>query len=442
MGPIEQLVQERLPPERAETVQAFAQAYLRRLAAAGDDDGHDTGGPLPRGPGRLRARGLARRRPDGGAGLQPDPRRARLRARRLGPRDQHRGPAVPRRLGHRRARRRAAWASCACCTRSSAPSARPTAASPASCIPAARRRPSRSCTSSSTGAWRPRTWPTSRTRCARCWPTCAAWCATSRSCASASSPSSTSRATGAARYEERRGGRGRRLPRVAGARQLHLPRRARLRAGRRRPARRGGLRPGAARRRGALGLRQAGGGRDARPEPARARAGRRAAAGLQDEPAVAGAPPRAHGLRRHPPRLGRRRDRRRGADDRALHDQGLRRARLRDARPAPQAAADPGQRGPDRRLARLQGGGLALRVLPQGRALRRAHRGPARRGGRAAGAAGRAGARARAAATRTGAPRRSSSRCPRAATTRRCSSACAPSCAGASTPARSTPTRC
>ena len=30
--------------------------------------------------------------------------------------------------------RRAAWASCACCTRSSAPSARPTAASPASCI--------------------------------------------------------------------------------------------------------------------------------------------------------------------------------------------------------------------------------------------------------------------------------------------------------------------
>src|SRR5512132_4402851 len=41
MGPIEQLVQERLPPERAATVQAFAQAYLRRLAVAGDDDGHD-----------------------------------------------------------------------------------------------------------------------------------------------------------------------------------------------------------------------------------------------------------------------------------------------------------------------------------------------------------------------------------------------------------------
>ena len=155
------------------------------------------------------------------------------------------------------------------------------------------------------------------------------------------------------------------------------------------------LRPGAARRRGALGLRQAGGGRDARPQPARAGAGRRAAAGLQDQPAVAGAPPRAHGLRRHPPRLGRRRDRRRGAHDRPLHDQGLRRARLRDARPAPQAAADPGQRGPDRGLARLQGRRLALRVLPQGRALRRAHRRPARRGRRAHGPAGRAGARAR-----------------------------------------------
>src|SRR3954453_5881567 len=41
MGPIEQLVQERLPPDRAATVQAFAQAYLRRLATAADGDGHD-----------------------------------------------------------------------------------------------------------------------------------------------------------------------------------------------------------------------------------------------------------------------------------------------------------------------------------------------------------------------------------------------------------------
>ena len=38
MGPIEQLVQERLPPDRVETVQAFAHAYLRRLATAADGD--------------------------------------------------------------------------------------------------------------------------------------------------------------------------------------------------------------------------------------------------------------------------------------------------------------------------------------------------------------------------------------------------------------------
>ncbi len=39
MGPIEQLVEERLPPERAEAVREFAKAYLRRLSA--DEDGHD-----------------------------------------------------------------------------------------------------------------------------------------------------------------------------------------------------------------------------------------------------------------------------------------------------------------------------------------------------------------------------------------------------------------
>jgi glutamate dehydrogenase len=39
MGPIEQLVEERLPPERAAVVSEFAKAYLRRLGTA-DDDGH------------------------------------------------------------------------------------------------------------------------------------------------------------------------------------------------------------------------------------------------------------------------------------------------------------------------------------------------------------------------------------------------------------------
>src|SRR5262245_21884595 len=39
MGPIEQLVEERLPPDRAEPVREFAKAYLRRLAT--EDDAHD-----------------------------------------------------------------------------------------------------------------------------------------------------------------------------------------------------------------------------------------------------------------------------------------------------------------------------------------------------------------------------------------------------------------
>jgi glutamate dehydrogenase len=41
MGRIDELVAERLPPDRAAAVRAFANAYLRRLAAGVDDDGHD-----------------------------------------------------------------------------------------------------------------------------------------------------------------------------------------------------------------------------------------------------------------------------------------------------------------------------------------------------------------------------------------------------------------
>src|ERR671930_1983126 len=41
MGPIEQLVDERLSPERAAAVREFAKAYLRRSAATADEDGHD-----------------------------------------------------------------------------------------------------------------------------------------------------------------------------------------------------------------------------------------------------------------------------------------------------------------------------------------------------------------------------------------------------------------
>ena len=84
------------------------------------------------------------------------------------------------------------------------------------------------------------------------------------------------------------------------------------------------------RRRGALGLRAR---RvplaDAAAEALRERAlERRPADRLQDQRALAGAPARADGLRRRPPRLARRRDRRRGAPARPVHDQGLRRARL------------------------------------------------------------------------------------------------------------------
>ena len=49
----------------------------------------------------------------------------------------------------------------------------------------------------------------------------------------------------------------------------------------------------------------------------------------------------------------------------------------RDAAAEPQAAPDPARRGPDRGVARLQGGGLAVRLVPQGRAVRGADRGPA-----------------------------------------------------------------
>ena len=106
--------------------------------------------------------------------------------------------------------------------------------------------------------------------------------------------------------------------------------------------------------------------------------------------------PRADGLRRRAPRHARRRDRRRVAPARPVHDQGLHRAGVRDAGAAPQAAPRARGRGPDRGLARLQGRGRAVRHLPEGRAVRRAGRRPAPRRRRAAGARGhRPGAPAR-----------------------------------------------
>ena len=197
------------------------------------------------------------------------------------------------------------------------------------------------------------------------------------------------------RVERGRRGRARRGPRATtptrwprssrscewlARRQLHLPRGARLRAASTARCASSPARASACSTTSALGLRQAGAASSRSTRALRERAARgRAAAGLQDQPAVAGAPPRAHGLRRRPPRLGRRRDRRRGADARALHDEGLRRARV--------------ARRPllHRKLRRIldaedlidgshdyKAAVSLFESLPQGRALRRADRGPAR----------------------------------------------------------------
>ena len=82
-------------------------------------------------------------------------------------------------------------------------------------------------------------------------------------------------------------------------------------------------------------------------------------------------------------RLAQRRDRRRVAPARPVHLEGVRRARVGDAAAAPQAAPGARRRGPDRGLARLQGGGRAVRLVPEGGAVRRAGRRPAARRGRA-----------------------------------------------------------
>ena len=75
---------------------------------------------------------------------------------------------------------------------------------------------------------------------------------------------------------------------------------------------------------------------------------------------------------------------RRDAPDRPVHEQGLRRAGRPRPDPAPQAAPDHRGRGPDRGHARLQGGRRAVRVVPEGRPVRRHRRRPPRRGDGAA----------------------------------------------------------
>ena len=74
------LIGERTSSERAPAVRAFAEAFLRRLAADGDGDGRaGARGAVRRDRRRLRVRLRARRGADRGARLQPDARGARLR---------------------------------------------------------------------------------------------------------------------------------------------------------------------------------------------------------------------------------------------------------------------------------------------------------------------------------------------------------------------------
>ena len=119
-----------------------------------------------------------------------------------------------------------------------------------------------------------------------------------------------------------------------------------------------------------LALRDAGARGRHRPAPARAPGRRQPARRLEDEPLRDRPPPRQDG-RHH--REARRRARQHGrapAAARHLHAQGVHGAGLEDADPRQEAPPDRRRRGPPRGVARPQGAGRALRVLPQGRALR------------------------------------------------------------------------
>ena len=273
------------------------------------------------------------------ARLQPDARRARLRAARLGAGDQHRRPAVPGRLrlGRARLARARGGAAAAPDHRHRARRRRPDHRRRPT--RAARRTASRSCTSTSSAG--STTSSSSRARdapSARRSSPCARSCATSRRCSSASTTWSPLARAGAARYAARRGRGGRRLPRLAAARRVRLPRRARVRLHRGRHLVVHGSGLGHPARRGALRVRE--------PRAVR-RAARPASASALDgdlllvDKTNAASP--VH-RRERMDYIGVRRVVADGeivgdvAPARPLHDEGLRRARLRDAAAAPQAA--------------------------------------------------------------------------------------------------------
>ena len=381
------LVDEHVAPDRAPAVRAFTREYVRRLTEEQPDAAAEA--LFREALGRLRAAPRARHGADRGPRVQPRPGRARLRGRRLGPRDEHRGPAVPRGLGQRRAR---------------GPRPRHRPRRPPDRRHRARRRRRASSRvkhprearatesvmhfeldrrAGARGAGRPRGRAS-----ARCSATSARVVRDfTRRCASASSDMvEVARAGAAALRRATRSPRPSRSCDWLARRQLRLPRRARLRDRRRRASASSRARGSACSRRPA---------RSACAEPGGARVARRrrCASGRsratccivsKTQPPVAGAPPRAHGLRRRPPRRPRRRDRRRGAHARPVHLEGVRRAREPDAAAAPQAAPilaaeDLIEGSHDYKAA------IALfDSFPKDELLRRARRGSAPRGRRAA----------------------------------------------------------
>ena len=121
---------------------------------------------------------------------------------------------------------------------------------------------------------------------------------------------------------------------------------------------------------GQLALRRADGAGRTAGVPARApRPRRRPARDRQDEPPLARASPRTHGRRLRARAAPRRHALGAAARDRPVHLARLPGAGLAYAAPAPQAAGDHRGRGPDRGLARLQGDGRGVRVVPARRAV-------------------------------------------------------------------------
>ena len=146
-----ELIDEQVPPDRAQAVRAFARAYLRRLGGGDSSEGIAPEALLGEVLVAVRVRLRARRRRDGRARLQPDARASTATSRSA--RCWRPTPTTCRSWStpSRASSTRAGAGRRGCCTRSWPPSARATGASAPCATRAARRTASRSCTSTSTG---------------------------------------------------------------------------------------------------------------------------------------------------------------------------------------------------------------------------------------------------------------------------------------------------